>query len=107
MDTFSIGEIAIGQGFLVNTDFNGVEGEITGGLAPRLSVNKSTGEVVLIESYQITWASGEKEHVAPKNLRKKKPRNRDITETRENPISWDDVKTFEGEPIWQPEKETV
>lgn len=73
---FQVGEIAIGQGFSVDVDHNGMECEILSTLH-REPVIRWTDGTEHREScdwyHRVRWANGEESVQSPWELRKKKP----------------------------------
>ncbi len=75
--TFKLGDVVIGQNNLVTTRFNGMEGEIAGGLALRPGV-RPDGSVMFSINYLVLWANGEKTHARPNYIRRKPSRSDDV-----------------------------
>lgn len=67
-----VNTIVIGQNFEVCSEFNGMEGQITGGLEMRGCYHPITKEQYAALRYEVSWASGHIGHVAPKHLRPKR-----------------------------------
>ena len=68
-----VGDIAIGQNFIVNIERNGMECEIIGGLEMRLAHCVNTGEITECMRYKVRWADGLIWNQKPPYLRKKHP----------------------------------
>lgn len=83
-DQIKVGSICIGQNFGVFQEYNGMECEVIGELAPRRSKNNLTGIIDTDYRYRVVWANGQKRCAKPFYLRLKKP-PQDI-------ISWADEK---------------
>jgi len=92
------GDIVIGQNFVHNKVYNGMEGEIVEDLRYRYWHIVSTGAGREGYAYKVLWANGNLYTQEPFQLRKKKPPNKDIELTRANPVSWDEC-------LWSPEHE--
>jgi hypothetical protein len=72
MSTFKVGEVCVGQNFVLDPKYNGVE----------CVVDEPFGEYVGIDraglprrriGYGVRWANGELSYVNPHNLRRKRP----------------------------------
>ena len=88
---FQVRDVVVGQNFLVSTHYNGMEGEIIGGLAMRImgTRNGVPCEPHSGMRYRVRWANGDITAQKPQYLRKKKYDGNEI-------VSWDEC-------IWQPE----
>jgi hypothetical protein len=83
---FKVGEICIGQNFLTNTECNGMEREIIGGLELREWMTPD-GRKGMDMSYMVRWADGHECSQIGYNLRPKRPPKRAIDEV----VSWETV----------------
>lgn len=71
---FKVGEVLVGQNFLVNTECNGQECVVIRGLAPSINRSWNTGDFLDISNvYEVQWSDGDICVVAPRNLRRKRP----------------------------------
>lgn len=97
IETFEVGEIAIGQALVYTTQFNGAECRVVGPLEIRKGKHPIAGAVPML-CYEVTWETGENLLVSPKNLRKKHPpkSQREI----DTVVHWKDC-------AWSPHKEPV
>lgn len=84
-ELFKVGEIAIGQNFLVNTECNGMECEVLDGLEfVPIPICAKTGEALPpAMCYFVEWAYGVVSEVSPSNLRKKRPPEADDATARQ------------------------
>lgn len=70
---FKVGEIVIGQNFILATSRNGMEAEIIGALEMRQWIIRDTGRMGESVAYKVRWADGEITSQEPPYLRRKKP----------------------------------
>jgi hypothetical protein len=70
---FNVGDIAIGQNFVLATDFNGMEATIVGPLEMRGGFDCGTGEWVETLCYEVEWANGDFSQQEPFYLRRRQP----------------------------------
>lgn len=89
MDKFSVGEIAIGQNFVDQKQWNGMECEIIGSLQLCTSINLTTREETTAPRYAVKWADGFVSYQEPIYLRKRHQPQKQKTTT------WDKC-------VWQP-----
>lgn len=71
-EPLSINDVCIGQHFVIDTDRNGMECVIIGGLQDGIGFDR-LGVIRMGPAYLVHWADGEEGVVAPRNLRKKRP----------------------------------
>jgi hypothetical protein len=72
-EQFKVNEIVIGQNFIVDTQFNGMEAIIIGGLEMRPWSYEDTGESGESLAYEVEWENGEVTVQEPFTLRRKPP----------------------------------
>ena len=83
---FRIGDICIGQNFLDDVEYNGMECVVIGGLERREYLDQQADEDP-IWSYEIEWETRETSIVAPLCLRLKKPDDDDANTI----VSWEEL----------------
>lgn len=71
-ESFSVGEIAVGFGFVVDIENNGMECEIEGPLEWAAWYHPN-GEVGECFGHDVRWADGEEGFERPEHLRKRRP----------------------------------
>ena len=79
MDEFKLGEIVVGQNFVISTHKNGMEGTIIGPLAKCEAIEKGTGRTSTHYRYEVEWANGDTTYQRPKYLRKLPPPQKTTT----------------------------
>lgn len=85
---FKVGDVAIGQGFSIDVQLNGMECEIISPLQSSRMHNRYTGEPYGVCAYHmVRWANGTEDPVRIINLRPKRPPRRAIDEV----VSWETV----------------
>lgn len=97
---FKVGDICIGQRFVVLAHRNEMECEILGGLEMRLGRCSITGRIYKAAFYDVRWSDGGERLVSAHNLRRKPPKATDTGESRIREL-------FDNAPIKQPEPELV
>lgn len=97
MNDFKVGDICIGQNFIIQTCRNGEECEIIGGLKERSGRNPITKIPSVKLMYRVRWSDSTIAVVTPNKLRKKNSPKRD-TRDIDKVVSWEDCG-------WQPSKE--
>lgn len=70
---FKVGEICIGQYFVIDTELNGMECEIIGGLENAVGIDRLR-RIHMGPAYLVRWANAEVSSVYPHNLRRKPPK---------------------------------
>lgn len=78
MSALKVGDICIGQHFVVDVHRNGMECVIVGGLEFTVCTD-TRGYIVPGDSYLVEWSDGVVVEVGPHNLRKKRPPQSDET----------------------------
>jgi hypothetical protein len=74
-ESFSVGEIALGTGFVDYPEFNGMECEVLSERwLPLACVRRCDGQPLSISwCYEVRWAGGLTDQVREQNLRKRRP----------------------------------
>lgn len=101
MSAFKIGEILIGQNLIFETQCNGMECEIIGGLSLRRWENRATKEIGMSPLYLVRWADGIISAQAPHELRRRKPPPSDSHE-RTYMQKWRDMAGKAPQPVGVP-----
>lgn len=70
MSNFKVGDMAIGQNFVTDVQFNGMECEIIGNYDRHLGIGRD-GDLRPIEGYKVLWANGKKSIQKEYQLKKK------------------------------------
>lgn len=68
-----VGTVVIAQNLVRATQYNGMDGVITHTLATRTCRNLRTSKRQVHTGYVVRWANGDERHVAPHNIRPKRP----------------------------------
>ena len=89
---FKVGDVATGQAFVYNTEYNGMDCEIIAPLASYWAKHPA-GHTRVAQFYRVRWPDGSVNLVRPIHLRPKKPPRREI----DTVVSWADCR-------WQPVK---
>jgi hypothetical protein len=80
MDTFKVGEVAIGRNIAWDA-YNGAECEVIGGLEPREVLNAVTFKRETWVAYRVRWSDGLITVQEPKQLRRKPPKQTGLEST--------------------------
>lgn len=94
MSNFKVGDVCIGQNYVLSTERNGLECEILEGLQDRFFRNNHTQSLEYGQAYLVRWSDGDVWAVKHYQLRKKQPPKREI----DTIVSWENC-------AWSPEKE--
>lgn len=81
MDTFKVGEVAVGQNFVVHPEYNGMEVIVTRVIDGELEM--CDGEIFVGVYYRTEWANGHKDYHPSRYLRKKRPPESDEAAARQ------------------------
>lgn len=73
MSAFKVGEVAIGQNFVNNTKYNGMECTVVSALDLVTTRHHITGEVTTAYRYGVKWADGWLTYQESHYLRKRRP----------------------------------
>ena len=85
MSKFNFHEIAVGQNFIKDIQWNGMECEIIGGLQEREAFYLMASEAHKVLSYKVKWMDGSISIQPEHNLKKKKP-------PQEQLKTWEELK---------------
>lgn len=96
MSKFKVGDIIIGQNFIFNLSYNGLEGEVIAAEKIRRTRKRNTNEIDNVLSYLILWSNNNMTAQKEFNLRKKPPKEKTST--------WEEVEKISG---WNPTKTLV
>lgn len=70
---FKIGEVLVGQNFVICPEFNGCECVVVGALKMREGINVATGLLATDLQYAVQWSTGKITNARPYLLRRKQP----------------------------------